>query len=368
MADVSIQNLTKEYGSLVATEDVSLEIDDGELVVFVGPSGCGKTTTLRSVAGLTAPTSGRILFGADDVTDRPPQDRNVSMVFQDLALYPHMTAFENVAFPLRAEDGRSEAQIREEVEEIAELTDCAEFLDQRVMELSGGQQQRVALARALVRKPEVFLMDEPFSDLDELLKRRLRSEVVRLQHELGITMIHVTHDQEEAMTMGDRLVVMNDGEIAQMGDPDTVFNEPRNLFVAMFIGSPQINRFDCRLDWAGEEAVLTAAETEFRLTGDYAAPLREADADRVALCVRPQHLRWSDDRPDDADAVVPVTVQVVEKVGTEDTLRCLTDDGHEVVAVVPSGTITEDQRGYLSMDAADLHLFDGHDGGAERLN
>jgi multiple sugar transport system ATP-binding protein len=369
MADVTIQNLTKEYGSLIATNDISLDIEDGELVVFVGPSGCGKTTTLRSVAGLTPPTSGTIAFDSTDVTDKPPQERNISMVFQDLALYPHMTAFENVAFPLRATNNRSESEIEEAVDEIAELTDCAEFLDKRVMDLSGGQQQRVALARALVRKPEVFLMDEPFSDLDELLKRRLRSEVVRLQHELGITMIHVTHDQEEAMTMGDRLVVMNDGDIAQMGDPDTVFNEPQNLFVAMFIGSPQINRFDCTLSWEGDAAVLTAEETTFTLDGDAAEPLRNASSDRISLCVRPQHLQWSDGHPgEDVDAFVHVTVQVVEKIGTEDTLRCLTEDGHEVVAVVPSGTISEDQTGYLSMAAADIHLFDGHDQNAERLN
>jgi multiple sugar transport system ATP-binding protein len=366
MADVTIDKLTKTFGSIVATNEVSLEIEDGELVVLVGPSGCGKTTTLRSIAGLETPTSGTITFDGVDVTDRSPQDRDISMVFQDLALYPHMTAEENIAFPLHADGDRVEGSIRENVEETARATDCDEFLDKRVGDLSGGQRQRVALARALVRQPEVFLMDEPFSDLDELLKRQLRAEVLRIQKELGITMIHVTHDQEEAMTMGDRLVVMNEGEIAQIGDPDTVYNEPAKLFVAMFIGSPQINRFDCVVEDLG---VLSHrdGDLDFELPPGDAGALENATGDEVTLCVRPQHLTWSES-PGEDDLAVPVTVTVTEQIGTEDIVRCETDDGTEVTAVVPANILGFDQEGYLVLDRDHLHLFDGHGEDAKRLN
>jgi len=364
MADVTIDNLTKRFGSLVATSEVSLEIEDGELVVLVGPSGCGKTTTLRSIAGLETPTSGTITFDGVDVTDQTPQDRDISMVFQDLALYPHMTAEENIAFPLHADGDRVEGSVQENVEEIARATDCDGFLDKRVGDLSGGQRQRVALARALVRQPEVFLMDEPFSDLDELLKRQLRAEVLRIQKELGITMIHVTHDQEEAMTMGDRLVVMNEGTIAQIGDPDTVYNEPATLFVALFIGSPQINRFDCVVEDLG---VLSHGNLRFELPPGDAGALENATCDGVTLCVRPQHLTWSDS-PGEDDLAVPVTVTVTERIGTEDIVRCETDNGREVSAVVPANTLEFEREGFLVFDPDNLHLFDGHGEDAERLN
>jgi multiple sugar transport system ATP-binding protein len=367
MAKVEIDNLTKRYGSIVATNDISLDIEDGDLTVLVGPSGCGKTTTLRSVAGLETPTTGTISFDGVDVTDRPPQDRDISMVFQDLALYPHMTGKENVAFPLRAEKGYSEQEIEDAVQEAAEVTDCDEFIHKRITELSGGQQQRVALARALVRRPEVFLMDEPFSDLDELLKRQLRAEVVQLQQEFGVTMIHVTHDQEEAMTMGDKLVVMNGGDVVQFGDPDEVFSRPRTLFVAMFIGSPQINRFDCELSWDGETAVLDSGELVFELSGADAEPLRDATGDRVTSCVRPQRLSWSESRPE-GRLSVPVTVNVVEKIGTEDIIRCTTPKGTNVTAEVDSGALTEGMEGYLAFDHGNLHLFDGASDDSERLN
>jgi multiple sugar transport system ATP-binding protein len=364
MARVTIDDFRKEYGSLIAADDISVTIEDGELAVLVGPSGCGKTTTLRTIAGLETPTSGIISFDDVDVTDTSPQNRDISMVFQNLSLYPHMTAFENVAFPLRADGAYSEGEIETQVDQIARTVDCDGFLDQRVVELSGGQQQRVALARALVREPEVFLMDEPFSDLDELLKRRLRSEVVRIQKELGITMVHVTHDQEEAMTMGDKLVVMNDGEIVQTGDPDTIFNRPSELFVALFIGSPQMNRFNCTVE---SRSVLACGETRFELSDELAAAVAKASGDAVTLCVRPQHLRWTDD-PADEELAVRVHVEVLEQVGTEDVIRCRTPDDTEVTAVVPSNTRERGDEGYLVMDESQVHLFDGHDGGAGRLN
>jgi multiple sugar transport system ATP-binding protein len=367
MAKVEIDSLTKRYGSIVATDDISLDIEDGSLTVLVGPSGCGKTTTLRSVAGLESPTEGTISFDGVDITDRPPQERDISMVFQDLALYPHMTGQENVAFPLRAEKGYSEQEIEEAVQEAAEVTDCDAFIDKKITELSGGQQQRVALARALVRRPEVFLMDEPFSDLDELLKRQLRAEVVQLQQEFAVTMIHVTHDQEEAMTMGDDLVVMNRGNVVQFGNPDEVFSCPRTLFVAMFIGSPQINRFDCDLSWDGDTAILDSGELVFELSGEAAKPLRKATETKLAVCVRPQRLSWAETEPEDRLSI-PVTVNVTEKIGTEDIVRCTTPRGHDVTAEVNSGTLSERMDGYLIFDPANIHLFDGIDEEAERLN
>lgn len=367
MAKVEIDSLTKRYGSIVATDDISLDIEDGSLTVLVGPSGCGKTTTLRSVAGLESPTEGTISFDGVEITDRPPQERDISMVFQDLALYPHMTGQENVAFPLRAEKGYSEPEIEEAVQEAAEVTDCDGFIDKKITELSGGQQQRVALARALVRRPEVFLMDEPFSDLDELLKRQLRAEVVQLQQEFAVTMIHVTHDQEEAMTMGDDLVVMNQGNVVQFGNPDEVFSRPRTLFVAMFIGSPQINRFDCDLSWDGNTAILDSGELVFELSGEAARPLRKATETKLAVCVRPQRLSWAETEPEDRLSI-PVTVNVTEKIGTEDIVRCTTPRGHDVTAEVNSGTLSEGMDGYLIFDPANIHLFDGIDEEAERLN
>jgi len=364
MANVTIDNLTKKFGSIVATNEISLAIEDGELVVLVGPSGCGKTTTLRSIAGLESPTSGTITFDDADVTDLAPQDRDISMVFQDLALYPHMTAAENIAFPLHADGQQVEGTIDENVEEVAHATNCDEFLEKRVSDLSGGQRQRIALARALVREPEVFLMDEPFSDLDELLKRQLRAEVMRIQKEREITMIHVTHDQEEAMTMGDRLVVMNDGEIAQIGDPDTVYTEPANLFVAMFIGSPQINRFDSVI---ADDGVLESGTLRFELPTADAEALADTSSDEVALCIRPRHVTWSEN-PDEHDIAVPVTVTVTEQIGTEDIVRTETEDGLEVTAVVPANTLEFGEEGYLVFDPDQLHLFDGYDDEAERMN
>jgi multiple sugar transport system ATP-binding protein len=364
MARVDIDKMRKEYGSLVATEDISFTIEDGELAVLVGPSGCGKTTTLRAIAGLETPTSGSISFDGVDVTATRPQERDISMVFQNLSLYPHMTAFENIAFPLQANGQYTDADIENAVGEIAETTDCDEFLDKRVVDLSGGQQQRVALARALVRDPEVFLMDEPFSDLDELLKRKLRAEVVRIQNEMGITMVHVTHDQEEAMTMGNKLVVMNDGDIVQIGDPDTIFNRPSELFVALFIGSPQMNRFDCTVE---SRNLLVVGETRFELSDGAASTVAKASGDAVTLCVRPQHLNWVASSPDDGLSV-RVTVEVVEQVGTEDIIRCRTPEGLEVTAVVSPGARERGDEGYLAMDVSQIHLFDGHDEDAERLN
>jgi ABC-type sugar transport system ATPase subunit len=369
MASVRINNLEKQYGSITATKDVSLDIADGELVVFVGPSGCGKTTLLRMVAGLETPTSGDIRFDGQSVIDLPPQDRDISMVFQDLALYPHLRAIDNIKFALKADRSVGESEYDRRATQIAKLANCDEFLDKSITELSGGQRQRVAIARALVREPEVFLLDEPLSDLDELMKRRIRASIERLQKDLRITTIHVTHDQEEAMTMADKIVVLNSGTVEQVGSPAMVFGEPVTLFVASFIGSPQINQLSCTVTGAADNSLALDSETgTVTLSPDMTDRLDARTADRITIGVRPQHLIWNDDEPDDARLTIPVTIDVLEQTGTEDIARCATPDSKEVIAVVPTGTLSEGYEGYLTADESSLHLFNGDTDNAERLN
>jgi len=366
MVTVTLEEVSKEYGDLVAVDDINLEIADGELAVIVGPSGCGKTTTLRMIAGLESPSNGAIRFGDRDVTAQQPQDRDISMVFQDLALYPHMTAAENIGFPLRADGELSETEIETAVSEAATLVDCTDLLEQKTTELSGGQQQRVALARAFVTEPAVFLLDEPFSDLDELLQRNIRSAAMSLQEELGVTMIHVTHNQEEAMTMADRIVVMRDGEIEQTGSPTTVFNEPRTLFVALFIGSPQINQFDCRIETASTPR-LVSEEISFLESSSSVPGIREATTNEVSACVRPQHLNWRNSPPEEGVSF-PVSVDVIEQLGTEDVVHCLTESGREVTLVVDAGTVDERSKGHAVSSLDRIHLFDGRHEDAKRLH
>ena len=240
MASVTLANLTKRWGDFVGVDNQSLEIADQEFLVLLGPSGCGKTTTMRMIAGLEEPTSGDILIGGRRVNDDLPKDRDVAMVFQNYGLYPHMSVFENIAYPLRVR-GTPKPDIQPRVERAAEQVELTEFLQRKPKALSGGQRQRVALARAIVRKPQVFLMDEPLSNLDAKLRVTMRAELKHLSHELKITTVYVTHDQIEAMTLADRVAVMNHGRIQQLGTPDQIYNDPANLFVAGFIGSPAMN-------------------------------------------------------------------------------------------------------------------------------
>ena len=240
MARVLLNNISKSWGSAVGVKHMSLDIADGEFLVLLGPSGCGKTTTMRMVAGLEDPSTGEVWIGDRCVNGLEPKDRDVAMVFQSYGLYPNMTVFENISFPLRIR-GMPVAQIKPAVLKAAAQVELTDFLDRRPKELSGGQRQRVALARAIVRQPKVFLMDEPLSNLDAKLRVTMRSHIKHLHHELGVTTIYVTHDQIEAMTLADRVVVMSRAEIQQIGTPEVIYNEPANLFVAGFIGSPSMN-------------------------------------------------------------------------------------------------------------------------------
>ena len=249
MTDIKVDTLRKEFssdnGKIVAVDDVSFTVEDGEFVCIVGPSGCGKTTLLRCIAGLERPTSGSITLDNDEITDVPPQNRNLAFVFQDITLYPHMKVWENISYPLKLDRVNSEKRY-ERAQEVADTIQIGELLDKYPGELSGGQQQRVAIGRSIIRSPRAYLLDEPMSDLDAKLKKEMRVELQRIQQQVGGTMVYVTHDQEEAMTLSDRMLVMDDGEIQQFGSPQTVYHEPNNMFVAQFIGSPEINLLPAR--------------------------------------------------------------------------------------------------------------------------
>ena len=248
MTDVRLSNVTKRYGEVTAVDGVDLKVADGELLVLVGPSGCGKTTLLRTIAGLEAPDEGEVYFDGQRATDVPARKRDVGLVFQDYALFPNMDVRENLGFNLRMRGGADAGEVDDAVREVADLLDVEELLDRRVDALSGGQKQRVALGRAIAGEPTAFLLDEPFANLDASLRDRLRTEIARIQDDLGVTTIHVTHDQHEAMTMGDRIAVMADGRIQQVGTPEAIYAEPANLFVARFVGSPTMTLLDARFD------------------------------------------------------------------------------------------------------------------------
>ena len=289
MAPVTFSNVGKTYpDGTRAVTDLNLEIADGEFVVFVGPSGCGKTTALRMVAGLEEVTEGDLRIGERVVNALAPQERDVAMVFQNYALYPHMSVYDNIAYPLESQKMKK-AAVRERVTKTAELLGLTEHLKRRPRNLSGGQRQRVAMGRALVRQPQVFLMDEPLSNLDAKLRVQMRAEITRLQDQLGVTTIFVTHDQVEAMTMGDRIVVMRKGVLQQQGPPELLYHEPVNLFVAEFIGSPAMNLFQARFDgenvFLGEQSVPLPARVFAERPGLVGYRGRE-----IAVGVRPEHL------------------------------------------------------------------------------
>jgi multiple sugar transport system ATP-binding protein len=345
--------------TITAVDGISLDIEDGELVVFVGPSGSGKSTTLRMIAGLEKVSYGRILIGGEDVTGVDPQNRNIAMVFQSFALYPHRTVKGNISFPLEAQ-GVDDGTIESEVSRVAEVLGIEELLDRRPAELSGGQQQRVALGRALVRDPEVFLMDEPLANLDAKLRKEMRTELVRLQQQLGTTMIHVTHNQEEAMTMGDRVAVMNDGRIQQLAPPKELYNRPQNVFVADFIGSPSTN-------------LLTGTLTDGRFEADVrditiAVPdqlAAQAAHDEVTLGIRPEDLELVDS-PD--EYTITRTVEVVELLGNVQVVYLDTEGGEFLVEVGSELDIQEGAELHVRAPPDQIHLFDGVEPGSQRVD
>ena len=325
-------NLQITDKGVVAVQEFNLDIADKEFIVLVGPSGCGKSTTLRMVAGLEEISEGELYIDGKLMNDVAPKDRDIAMVFQNYALYPHMTVYDNMAFSLKLKK-TPKAEIDRKVREAAEILDITQYLNRKPKALSGGQRQRVAIGRAIVRNPKVFLMDEPLSNLDAKLRNQMRAEIIKLREKIDTTFIYVTHDQVEAMTLGDRIVIMRDGFIQQIGTPQEVFNHPANLFVAGFIGTPQMNFFDATLAKKGDKYVATVQGKDFELPADKQEALKKMDKipTDIIAGVRPVHVHLSDDGID-------ATVDVSELMGSELHLH-VNSNGKDVVIVVPTTDI-----------------------------
>jgi multiple sugar transport system ATP-binding protein len=315
MSEVALRNVTKRYDDVEAVHDISIDIPDNEFVVLVGPSGCGKSTTLRMIAGLEEITAGEISIGGEIVNDLPPKDRDIAMVFQNYALYPHMTVFENMSFGLRLKHFPKD-EIRRRVEDAARILDIKELLGRRPKQLSGGQRQRVAMGRAIVRNPKVFLFDEPLSNLDAKLRVQMRTEIKKVHQKVRTTSVYVTHDQVEAMTLADRVVVMNGGRIEQVGPPTELYHHPRTRFVAGFIGSPAMNFLPCRLiERGGALAVELGGDLSLPVPDSRTATYRSYVGRDLVLGVRPEHITERRSYVDGAEFTRPV--DVLEPMGTE---------------------------------------------------
>jgi multiple sugar transport system ATP-binding protein len=371
MASISIEHIRKSFGAIDVLKDFSLDIADGEFVVLVGPSGCGKSTMLKILAGLEEATSGSIRIGDRDVTDLAPGDRDIAMVFQNYALYPHLTVARNMGFGLKMR-GTPAAEIDRRVAEAARILDVAHLLDRRPRQLSGGQRQRVALGRAIVREPLAFLMDEPLSNLDAKLRVHMRAEIGALHQRLGVTTIYVTHDQIEAMTMANRIVIMKDGLIQQIADPDTMFEQPANLFVAGFIGSPGMNFL----------AAMRGDNNEARLFGQ-AVPLppgalSAASGTQLIFGLRPEHIAVGS-----GPVSFDVTPSLVESLGSEKYVYFDAPEANRAAGLAPrteeerrgdrlvarlinAGAVKVGERLTLSFDPTRLHVFNAETGGALR--
>src|SRR5438874_191198 len=353
MATVTFDHVTKKYAAdVTAVNDLHLEIEDGEFLVLVGPSGCGKTTALRCVAGLEDITYGRLLIGERVVNHVPSKDRKIAMVFQSYALYPHMTVYDNLAFGLKLMK-TDKREIRRRVEEAARVLDLEKLLDRKPKALSGGQRQRVALGRAIVREPQAFLMDEPLSNLDAKLRVQTRAEILRLQQRLGVTTIYVTHDQVEAMTMGERIAVMSNGLLQQVGPPPELYDNPVNVFVAAFIGSPAMNFATVK----AEHGALMLGDARLELTGRPAQAAQEHHGKDLLVGFRPEDLVL-DGQSGSGAIRLPAKVDVVEYLGHEELLHAQAL-GHEVVALVPSEKkVRVGDEVQFAVPCDKLHVFD----------
>jgi multiple sugar transport system ATP-binding protein len=353
MGRVAFLNVSKRFGSVTAVADLTLEVHDKEFLVLLGPSGCGKTTALRMVAGLEEPSAGTISIGDRVVNDIEPRDRDVAMVFQSYALYPHMTVARNIEFPLRSRNVPKHARPTK-VAEAARTLGLEQLLDRRPAQLSGGQRQRVALARAIVRDPEVFLMDEPLSNLDAKLRVQTRAELIELHRRLATTFIYVTHDQVEAMTMGDRIAVMNEGVLQQVGPPQAVYEQPGNLFVARFIGNPPMNTIAGMVVEDAGAASVDVPGGRLSLPEPIARVLRADNRRDVVVGVRPEHVSIA------KEGSVAATVSVVESLGHERHVVCRLGDGQLVIVRQPSDAATPADGGpvHLRLDPDHLHVFD----------
>ena len=358
MANVKLTNVKKIYGKdTVAVQDFNLEIADKEFVVFVGPSGCGKSTTLRMIAGLEEISEGTVEIDGVVVNDLQPRDRNIAMVFQNYALYPHLTVFENMAFPLRLQK-MSQDEVYQRVTNAAEILGITEYLTRKPRALSGGQRQRVAIGRAMVRDSKVFLMDEPLSNLDAKLRNQMRAEIILLRQKIDTTFVYVTHDQTEAMTLGDRIVIMKDGFIQQVGTPTEVFDMPYNLFVAEFIGAPKMNIVKTQLVREGDKYFVTPYGSKIEVTGKKAQLLKEKgiESREILLGVRPEHMTLA---ADNDPASIPCKIRVNEMMGSELHLHVVEDNGDKLIVRVPTVTLEDNQRSQMVYDHTIHVTFEG---------
>ena len=383
MARILFDEVTKIYGDdTLAVDDFNLETDDGEFLTLVGPSGSGKSTLLRMVAGLEDITGGEIHIGDTVVNNLPPRSRDIAMVFQSYALYPHLTVRDNMSFGLKRSTDLPDYEITDRVEEAAAMMGIEPHLDQKPKHLSGGQRQRVATGRAIVRDPGVFLFDEPLSNLDAKLRKHMRTELQRIQQELGTTTIYVTHDQEEAMTMSDRIAILNYGELQQVGPPREVYNEPENVFVAQFIGSPSMNMFVSKLDASAGRFV---GDVDVSIDGDRAEAIAQnATSDQLLLGIRPEHITV---HLAEVEESVPATVDIIEPLGSNDLLYFELEGGTGVEDVISEdveigtdeeedeeeykvfiqpGSVPNDYEGggvvYLTFETEHMHVFDPQTG------
>ena len=369
MASVTLENVTKEYGEEVAVENMNLEIQDGEFVTFVGPSGCGKSTSMETIAGLTIPTEGSVYIGGEEVTNLPPKDRGISMVFQNIALFPHMDVYDNISFGLRLRKYDQE-DIDERVEKAADVVQLGGMMDRMPEEMSGGQRQRVAIARAIVREPEVFLMDEPLANLDAELRVHMRTQLQRLHRELDTTIVYVTHDQAQAMTMSDRIVVVNDGQPMQVDPPLTCYNEPDNLFVAGFIGSPAMNFVEGQA--TGDGFTSTYMDTPFHPANYGIEP-----GQNLTMGIRPEDVYLERDTKlaEEPSRTYEAVVDVLEPMGDEVFVYLLLDrdveasaegrgEGQLLISLDPDTVIAPGDDVEIVIDRSDVHLFDTDTGQA----
>ncbi|HIS32602.1 MAG TPA: sn-glycerol-3-phosphate ABC transporter ATP-binding protein UgpC [Candidatus Limivivens intestinipullorum] len=361
MASLSLQHINKTYpNGFEAVKDFNLEIEDKEFIIFVGPSGCGKSTTLRMIAGLEEITSGTLKIGDRVVNDVEPKDRDIAMVFQNYALYPHMTVYDNMAFGLKLRKTPKD-QIDKMVREAAKILDLEKLLDRKPKALSGGQRQRVAMGRAIVRDPKVFLMDEPLSNLDAKLRVQMRIEISKLHQRLGATIIYVTHDQTEAMTLGTRIVVMKDGVMQQVDSPQNLYNRPDNLFVAGFIGSPQMNFLDAKVNVQGKDVILQVGPHAIKLPAEKAKRVIDGGyaGKTVVMGIRPEDVH------DDADFIakhpdtlIDATIRVYELLGAEVFLYFDVEGTNMTARVDPHTAARTNDTVRFALDPEKIHVFD----------
>ena len=366
MSGLSLKNIYKKYpNGFIAVKDFNLEIEDKEFIIFVGPSGCGKSTTLRMIAGLEEISSGELRIDGKLMNDVAPKDRDIAMVFQNYALYPHMTVFNNMAFGLKLRKVPKD-EIKKKVEEAAKILDIEQLLDRKPKALSGGQRQRVALGRAIVRQPKVFLMDEPLSNLDAKLRNQMRAEIIKLRQRIDTTFVYVTHDQTEAMTLGDRIVIMRDGWIQQIGTPQEVFDHPANVFVAGFIGMPQMNMFNAKLVKAEQGYYVEVGGAKIPVGEEIAKGLAAKGYETMDVLagIRPEHILLKSAGED----VISGKVDVSEMMGSEIHLH-VAAAGKDVVVRVPTVDLEEKDRGgfaygsdfNFTFRADEIHLFNPED-------